>query len=113
MLRFDEDIFRGIGNITAVCLNNPGICVDVVMQMEVESSQTGTSAIVHEEITVNFAVPLSDASNFKVVIDSGALQDMAGNPVSLSDTCQFWVPAGAEGARPDTCAGTFTFWTPS
>ncbi|OLP83182.1 putative serine/threonine-protein kinase-like protein CCR3 [Symbiodinium microadriaticum] len=113
VLRFDEDIFRGIGNITAVCLNNPGICVDVVMQMEVESSQTGTSAIVHEEITVNFAVPLSDASNFKVVIDSGALQDMAGNPVSLSDTCQFWVPAGAEGARPDTCAGTFTFWTPS
>ncbi|CAK9009220.1 unnamed protein product [Durusdinium trenchii] len=112
-LIFDEDLHRGVGNLTAVCLNNPGICLDLDLPMETETSTHGSSSILFNELTVHFTTPLTDASNFKVVIDSGALRDMSGNPVSLDETCVDWIPATAKDALPDACLGTFAFWTPS
>ncbi|CAJ1426414.1 unnamed protein product [Effrenium voratum] len=112
-LTFDEDIFRGSGNLTATCTNNPGICADVILPMHLESWYTGSSSILFNELTVHFSEPLTDASRFKVVIDPGALRDRSGNWVSLDETCASWVPLGAEDALPDICDGSFTFWTPS
>ncbi|CAE8682672.1 unnamed protein product [Polarella glacialis] len=108
---FDEDVQRGTGNFSLVCLSNIGYCEDVDVPVDLHTSATGSVTFLGQSLLVQFSQPLVDASQFKVVLSAGAVADLSGNPYALDSTCAAWLPAGA--ALTGACVDTFSFSTPS
>uniref|UniRef100_A0A7S2KVD7 SbsA Ig-like domain-containing protein n=1 Tax=Zooxanthella nutricula TaxID=1333877 RepID=A0A7S2KVD7_9DINO len=109
---FDEDIFRGQGNITFVCLSNLAFCLDVDVPMDSHLFDGGFTFIQNEALYITFDTPLVDASTFKVVFGDGAVADSRGNGFVIDVTCDPWFnPLWQSALAP--CQPTYSFQTPS
>eukprot|EP00928_Gymnodinium_smaydae_P052859 TRINITY_DN369_c0_g1_i4.p2 TRINITY_DN369_c0_g1~~TRINITY_DN369_c0_g1_i4.p2 ORF type:complete len:185 (-),score=30.67 TRINITY_DN369_c0_g1_i4:141-695(-) len=112
---FNEDVFRGSGNVTLACLTNMALCREVVVPVDLPGFDGGSTQYRNSDFIVDFTTPLVDASSYKVSIDAGVVVDWRGNTFSLDVTCpaSFNDAWRGHGNFDDLCADAFTFKTPS
>lgn len=110
---FDIDVYRGAGNLSLVCQSNFLYCQDRTVPLSMETFSGGNVYLQNTKLIVSFTEPLTDASEFKVVIDSGAVQDVSGNEFVLDSSCPAWLSPSAQTSLPGACDNSFVFQTPS
>jgi len=112
-LSFNEDVQRGVGNVSILC-NNAGVslCEDVFVPMESPTFDGGTTFIENTRLNVILTTPLVDVSTYKVTVSEGAVTDTRGNAFSLDVNCDPWFkPQWQSLVKP--CDPVFWFTTPS
>lgn len=116
-LVFNEDVYRGSGNISLICLTNLGACEDVLVPVgsttrEAPDFDGGTTYVDNTLFRIQFTTPLVDASKFKVVVGEAAIQDARGNDFLMNVTCDPWLDEQWQ-AFLGPCTPTYFFMTPS
>lgn len=111
-LTFNEDIRPGTGNLSLTCLTNLGSCLDAFVPMEVPEFDGGATFFENSVLHIAFESPLVDASQFKVSISRGAIEDMDGNPFELDEECEPWFDREWQ-TSPRACTPAYVVNTPS
>lgn len=87
-LTFSEDVFRGTGNLTLVCLENLPDCTHIVVPFSPEVFVGGTTFVQNKEVFLHFTTPLVDASMYKVRVPANVITDVTGNSFVMDVQCE-------------------------
>lgn len=112
-LTFDEDVFRGSGNVSLICLANFVSCKELHIPVEQQTFDGGLLTVQNRKLYFVVQAPLVDNTIYGVTIQHGALVDARGNGYELtSETCPAWLKPSWKGHL-NSCAPTLSFVTPS
>lgn len=113
-LTFDEDVFRGTGNITVQC-EPPlvSLCSDELIPIDQEYTQMGSTIFENRKLHLKLESSLYPTVVYRLIFAEGTVLDRSGNKFGMSHTCPYGYDPKWQSGVLSQCPATYRFESPS